>query len=278
MFDGLALVGRHAGRGVALDMLDRAEAFAASAMARSLVVTSFWKSTNALPCWSPGGGDRGADTRHASRDCRTLALRRRRRRSLPPGMRPDRMCRCRRRPSAPARPIRPAGMPADARRTAACRATAKTDAPTASSRRTSAPVSQAMASPLDRIARSTRRRPLVATTLVADAHRQAGRARRVADLRCAGRRRRDGDAGFAQRERRRIGAVVRWWRSPRACRPSRRSAADRSRAASASMMPGRSLPGNTSGRSIAPVAITTLPRPHLPQPLARQIAGRGRAR
>ena len=29
------------------------------------------------------------------------------------------------------------------------------------------------------------------------------------------------------------------------------------RAASASMMPGRSLPGNTSGRSIAPVAMTT---------------------
>ena len=45
---GLALVGRHAERGVALEMLDRAEAFARGE--RDVVaVTSFWKSTNALP-------------------------------------------------------------------------------------------------------------------------------------------------------------------------------------------------------------------------------------
>ena len=49
MLDCLALVGRHAGRGVALDMLDRAKAFAAWRWRRSLAVTSFWKSTKALP-------------------------------------------------------------------------------------------------------------------------------------------------------------------------------------------------------------------------------------
>ncbi len=37
------------------------------------------------------------------------------------------------------------------------------------------------------------------------------------------------------------------------------------------MIPGRSLPGNTSGRSIAPAAITTSRGAHLPQPLARSI-------
>ena len=40
------------------------------------------------------------------------------------------------------------------------------------------------------------------------------------------------------------------------------------------MMPGRSLSAKTSGRSCAPVASTTSPRAHLPQPLARQVRGR----
>ena len=42
----------------------------------------------------------------------------------------------------------------------------------------------------------------------------------------------------------------------------------------ASMMPGRSLSGNTSGRSIAPSPSTTSLRAHLPQPLARQVGDR----
>jgi hypothetical protein len=37
------------------------------------------------------------------------------------------------------------------------------------------------------------------------------------------------------------------------------------------MMPGRSLSGKTSGRSMAPVASTTSLRAHLPQPLARHV-------
>ena len=42
------------------------------------------------------------------------------------------------------------------------------------------------------------------------------------------------------------------------------------------MTPGRSLSANTMCRSIAPVASTTLPGAHLPQPLARQVvAGAG---
>ena len=46
---GLALVGRHAERGVALEVLDRAESPRAAASATSLSVTSFCRSTKALP-------------------------------------------------------------------------------------------------------------------------------------------------------------------------------------------------------------------------------------
>jgi hypothetical protein len=76
---GLALVGRHAGRGVALDVLDRAHALAHREL-MSLAVTSFWKSTNAL---ARSGCAGAAATRPSARNCPGAPSRRARRARAP---------------------------------------------------------------------------------------------------------------------------------------------------------------------------------------------------
>ena len=66
-----------------------------------------------------------------------------------------------------------------------------------------------MPSPLDRIARSTRRYPAGGDHARTVAYRQAGRARRVAGLGAQIGDGADGDTGFLQRNAGRIGAVIR---------------------------------------------------------------------
>ncbi len=129
----LALVGCHAGGGVALDVLDRAEAFARCRpqVLRGDIVLEIDERRAA------GGVGRREDSGGVGLGD-WPAVAHHRRRGLPPGTPPVRTCRCRRRRNECSVSIRLAGTQPVARRSAACCGTASRDAPTASSRRSSA--------------------------------------------------------------------------------------------------------------------------------------------
>ena len=296
---GLALVGGHAERGVALQMLDRADSPRARRARCPAAVTSFWKSTKRLagPC-TDGTSHSGA-SRVASAALRPRQACRRRVRRAPSGARArsrDNRARAERagaaagdRPYSARQRRRHEGGDARRRKPAGARDGWQSAAP-GSSRPTSPGRSQSIAlqrPPRAGAAIDTRRAACRSAVRATCDGRHRRRCRRCA-RRC-GRRGPASSAGDRRpprpsRPRRARSsavaiAVVVVGEDHRAPAGAHRVAVEIGRAPPpASMTPGRSLPAKTSGRSMRAGRQHDAPGADQPEALPRRVRRRRRPR